>query len=499
MSNEILRMTEISRSFPGVKALDDVNLSLFKGEVLALLGENGAGKSTLMKILCGIVQPDSGDIRVNGEARSIDNPQMALSLGIGVVFQELSLADNLTVAQNLFVLDEPTKFGFVDFRQMNRESAELLEELDFDVSPGATVGDLSVSQQQLVEIAKVLRRKPRILVMDEPTSALSNHEVEKLFRVIRRLREAGTGIIYISHKMDEIFQISDRVSVLRDGSWIGDRDTGSTNAAELISMMVGRDIESTFPERAAVPAGAPVILELRNATREGSYYDASFRLRGGEILGIYGLMGSGRTELAQGIYGLRPPKEGQILIDGKIVTITNPERALKHGIAYASEDRKREGLLLNNPITHNTTMASLGNISRYGFLSTREELRRTKASIKRFRTKTPSAQQRVENLSGGNQQKVVLSKCLETRPRILILDEPTRGIDIGAKSEIYRHMHHLANEGMGILMISSELPEILGVAHRVLVMRDNRIIAEVDPLTTTPSQIMAHITGEQKS
>lgn len=493
---ELLRTEDMVKRFPGVTALSDVSLKVEAGSILALLGENGAGKSTLMKILAGVQPPDEGKVFVGGVEENITDPLKAKELGIGIVFQELSLADNMTVAENMFALDEPTKYGLVDYRTMYKKAQELLDDLGFDIDAHARVGSLSVSQQQLVEIAKVLRAKPRILILDEPTSALSEREVEQLFKVIRRLRDEGVGVVYISHKMDEVFALSDTCSVLRDGVHVGDVITSETNSEELIALMVGRSMEATFPPRSKVPEDAKVVLALENFTRPGFYEDVTLEVRAGEILGIYGLVGAGRTELAQGIFGALPAKSGTMVLDGKEIVVSNTTEAVRDGIAYATEDRKTQGLVLEAPISHNTTMASLKHITRpSGFIDFRKEKAVATDASAAFKVKAPSISALVGNLSGGNQQKVVLAKWLETKPRVLILDEPTRGIDVGAKYEIYLLMQALAEQGVAIIMISSELPEILSVANRVLIMNDHRIIAEVDPEDTGAEEIMSYITG----
>ncbi|MFV0406811.1 MAG: sugar ABC transporter ATP-binding protein [Propioniciclava sp.] len=476
--------------------MSNVSLKVNAGEVLALVGENGAGKSTLMKILAGVHPPDEGQIFLSGQPVAIRNPRQAKELGIGIVFQELSLAENMTVAENIFALHEPMKFGLVDYATMNFEASALLDRLGFDVDHRAVVGSLSVSQQQLVEIAKVLRGQPRILILDEPTSALSDREVEQLYRAIDDLRSQGVGIVYISHKMEEIFRLTDRCSVLRDGVHVDDVATKSTSPDELVALMVGRQLEATFPPRVPVPAGAQTVLQLDALTLPGYYEAVSLEVKAGEILGIYGLVGAGRTELAQGIFGILPPTSGSIRLEGTATRIANPAVAVAEGLAYATEDRKGEGLVLTAPITHNTTMASIGQITRaFGFLDFAAERQVTDSAVDKFKVKTPSISQLIGNLSGGNQQKVVLAKWVETQPRVLILDEPTRGIDVGAKYEIYLLMQALSAQGVAIIMISSELPEILNTSHRVLVMNDHMVIAEVDPERTGAEEIMNHITG----
>lgn len=358
------------------------------------------------------------------------------------------------------------------------------------------MGDLSVSQQQLVEIAKVLRAEPRILILDEPTSTLTDREVDKLFAALALLKADGVGVAYISHKMDEIFELSDTVSVLRDGVHVGDAATAETTPEQLVAMMVGRSMEATFPPRVPLADDAATVLEIRDLHRPQAYEHVSFDVRAGEILGIYGLVGAGRTELAQGIFGILPPQSGSMRLDGRDFKVANPSEAVAHRIALATEDRKQQGLVLAGPLTHNTTMANLKKVTgAFSFLNFRKERELTQSAVERFKVKTPGIDQRVGNLSGGNQQKIVLAKWLETAPRVLILDEPTRGIDVGAKYEIYLLMQELARQGEAIIMISSELPEILNVSHRVLVMNQNKIIAELDPDQTSAEDIMTRITG----
>lgn len=493
---ELLRTTGITKAFPGVVALDGVDLTVSSGEVLALLGENGAGKSTLMKILAGVQPQDSGSVYVDGAEVQITDPLVSKRLGIGIVFQELSLADNMTVADNIFALNEPMRGPFVDSRAMYRRTQELLDRLGFDLDPRAMVGDLSVSARQLVEIAKVLRAEPRILILDEPTSTLTEREVQALFTVVNAVKAEGVGVVYISHKMDEIHALCDRATVLRDGVAVGTVALADTTVDELVAMMVGRPLDQSFPPRRPVDPQAPTVLELEGFTRPGHFENIDLAVRAGEIVGIYGLVGAGRTELAHGIFGVTPATSGTLRLEGTPLQVKSPADAVDHQIAYATEDRKSEGLVLDASVAHNTTMANLGAISRaWGFLSARKERDIARAAVDSFRVKTPTIGHAVGTLSGGNQQKIVLAKWLETSPKVLLLDEPTRGIDVGAKYEIYLLMQTLAEQGVAIIMISSELPEVLGVAHRVLVMSDHRIIAEVDPEEGDAESIMYHITG----
>lgn len=495
----ILEMKSIRKTFPGVVALDDVNLKLEKGKVLALLGENGAGKSTLMKILSGTYKPDKGEIYIRGKKTGIKDAIHAKELGIAIIHQELSLSPNLTVAENIFALNEPAKYGLINDTKMNKLTKDLLEEVDIEISPTSMVKDISLSNQQMVEIIKALSHKPEILIMDEPTSALSNKETEKLFKIIRKLINEGISIIYISHRMDEIYKITDYVTVLRDGKYIDTVKTNNTPSEELIKMMVGRDMNNIYPTKDFRFIKDEKLLEVKNFQKEGFYYNINLFLRPGEILGIYGLMGSGRTEIIQGIYGILKKDDGEMYIHGEKVGINNPTDAVKHKIAYVTEDRKEEGLVLSSNIKENIVMANIEKIlNKFNLISEKSEVEIAKKQVKKLKIKTPSIYQTVNNLSGGNQQKVVLSKWFEIEPEILILDEPTRGIDVGSKYEIYELMIELAKSGVGIILISSELPEILNTTDRLLVVNNNKIIAEINPKDTTQEKIMEYITGRGK-
>ncbi|WP_227762234.1 sugar ABC transporter ATP-binding protein [Zhaonella formicivorans] len=496
MMATILEMKDIRKVFPGVIALDGVNLKLDEGKVLGLLGENGAGKSTLMKILSGSYKPDGGEIYLYGEKVAFENVVHARKSGISIIYQELSLAPNLTVAENIFALNEPTHFGIIDDKEMIKRTEELFAELEIEISPTALINELPISNQQMVEIAKALSVNPKIIIMDEPTSALSSKETEKLFKIIRKLVGVGSSIIYISHRMDEIFEITDQVSVLRDGHYVGTVETKNTSSEQLIKMMVGREMDKVYPHKDFKNLRDEKLLEVKDYNKKNYYHDINLFVRPGEILGLYGLMGSGRTEIVKGIFGILKKDSGEMWIKGKKVNINDPFSAIEHRIAFVTEDRKNEGLVLTASVYENTTMANINRIlNKFKLIDENKEAVITQKHVENLRIKTPSIYQTVINLSGGNQQKVVLAKWFEIEPEILILDEPTRGIDVGAKFEIYKLMIELAQKGVGIIMISSELPEILNVSDRLLVVNNKRIIAELDPKQTTQEEIMTYITG----
>ena len=493
----ILEMKNIKKVFPGVVALEGVNLKIEEGKVLALLGENGAGKSTLIKILSGLYKPDGGQIFMDDKEIEIKDVNHANSFGISTIYQELSLCPNLSVAANIFALDEPTRFGIIDDREMEKRTKTLLNELGIDITPDVLIKDLSISNQQMIEIAKGLSKNPRIIIMDEPTSALSNKETEILFKIIRKLKSEGKSIIYISHRMEELYEIADDVTVLRDGKYIGTVKISETASDELVKMMVGREMDKFYPHKDFKYLKDERLLVIENYNKENFYNDINLYLRPGEILGLYGLMGSGRTEIGQGIFGILKKDSGEMYIHGKKVKVENPLDAIEHRIAFVTEDRKNEGLVLSGTVQENITMANIGKLlNRFRFIDSRKETRITEKHVDNLRIKTPSVHQIVNKLSGGNQQKIVLSKWFEIEPEILILDEPTRGIDVGAKFEIYKLMIQLAEKGVGIIMISSDLPEILNVSDRLLVIDRNQIVAELDPKDTTQEKIMTYITGK---
>ena len=497
-----LEMRNISKTFPGIKALDNVQIKAWGGEVLALMGENGAGKSTLMKILSGAYQADpGGEILIDGEPVQTGDPIAAKRQGIAIIYQELSLAPNLTVAENIFLGDELHTRGIVNRAAMSESCRPVLERLGAPFGPQTPVGSLSIAEQQLVEIARALHAKSKILVLDEPTTALSSRETERLFALIRQLRAEGIALIYISHRMAEVYELSDRVSVLRDGTYVGTLQKAEISADALVKMMVGRDL-SSFYKKEHDPHGSrgPVILEVKGVTDGGRRVKpASFVLHEGEVLGIAGLVGSGRTELARLIYGADPKAGGEILLDGRALELKEPKDALDAGLAYLTEDRKGLGLFLDMSCGDNINIGVIDRDARKGgMLNLAAARRRAQAAFSALRVRAPSPAVNVGSLSGGNQQKVLLSRWLEIGPRVLILDEPTRGVDIGAKSEIYRIIDELAQRNIGVIVISSELPEVIGICDRVLVMREGHIEGEVGGpggRPVTQENIMAFAAG----
>jgi ribose transport system ATP-binding protein len=499
MTELLAEMTGITKSFPGVLALDGVRFELRPGEIHALVGENGAGKSTLVKILAGIYHRDAGTIKVKGREVEIPSPRAAQDLGISIIHQELNMMGHLSVAQNIFIGREPRRVApfVLDEKALNEKAAELFASLHLRLDPRARVEDLSVAQQQMVEIAKALSFQSDILIMDEPTAALTDVEIDELFRITRHLRELGHGIIHISHRLEELKQITDRVTVMRDGHYIDTVQTADATIPSIITMMVGRAIFESGPELPENPS-TDVVLEVRNLNRGRFVRDVSFQLRRGEILGISGLVGAGRTEVVRAIFGADPLDSGEILVHGKPVKIRTPADAVAAGIGYLSEDRRRYGLALDMDVEANVVMASLRRFAdRLGLI----RFGRTKSAaldfVKRLAIKTPGIGQRVRNLSGGNQQKVVIAKWLAADTEILIFDEPTRGIDVGAKSEIYRLLSDLAKQGKAIIMISSELPEILRKSHRILVMCEGRITGELGAEEATQEKIMTFATQRE--
>ncbi|MCB8837188.1 sugar ABC transporter ATP-binding protein [Aurantimonas sp. VKM B-3413] len=487
----ILELKNISKAFGPVEVLTGVDFDLYAGEVHALMGENGAGKSTMIRIAAGDHRADQGEIWLDGKPRRFAGPREAQAEGIAVVHQELLLFPALSVAENVFLGHQPkTSAGLVDWGRMRSEARELLDRLDCpDLDVDQRVSRLSVADRQRVEIARALSRNARVLIMDEPTAALAEADVKRLLEVVRRLRADGVGIVYVSHRMNEIFEIADRVTVLRDGKSIGTKPVSEVSEAALVSMMVGRDIHQLFPKE-DIPRGE-TRLEVRDLSLSGVVENISFDLHAGEILGIAGLVGSGRTELAQTIFGVTPATAGKILIDGEPKTISSVREAIAAGIAYVPEDRGTHGLVRAQPLRENVTMAILDRLTKFTVVDTRREQGMATDAIARFSIRARDARQRVGQLSGGNQQKVVLAKWLATNPKILILDEPTRGIDIGAKTEIHRLMGELARRGLAILMISSELPEVLGMSDRILVMREGRLAAIVERKDATPDAVGA--------
>ena len=487
-------LAHITKSFTGLKVVKDVSFDVRPGEVHALLGENGAGKSTLIKIMAGLYQPDEGEIAVNGTPTKFATPRDAHVAGIATVHQELLLFPELTVAENIFLGQTPkTKLGMLDWPAMRSRARALLDSLDSpELDIDAKVGTLSVANRQRVEIARSLSQDARVVIMDEPTAALADADVARLMDIVRRLKSRGVAIVYVSHRMPEIFALADRVTVLRDGARVGTKDIGEVDEGVLVNMMVGRVIDRLYPKKLG-ESGAS-ILELREISHRSAVRDISFELRRGEILGIAGLVGSGRTELALTIFGITPATSGTILLEGKPVRIGSPEAARDLGIAYIPEDRGTQGLIRTQTIAENVALANLKKLTRGLFIDAAKLLRSARQAIERFGIKARGPHQVVRELSGGNQQKVVLSKWLSTDPRILIMDEPTRGIDVGAKAEIHQLMRKLAGEGMAILMISSELPEVLGMSDRVLVMNGGKIVAGFGEGEATPEAVGAAMT-----
>jgi ABC-type sugar transport system ATPase subunit len=485
----LLQMRGISRAFPGVQALLGVDLDVRAGEVHAVVGENGAGKSTLMKILAGVYQPDAGTVVLDGQSAHIENPRRAMALGIAMIHQELNLAPNLSVAENIFLGRVPARLGLVDWGRLERQTQALVERLDMDFDARALVEDLSVARQQMVEIAKALSLDARVIIMDEPTSALTERETATLFEIIGRLKAQGVAIVYITHRLEEIFRVADLVTVLRDGQLVGSSPIADTTPAQLISQMVGRELTALYPKQ-DTEIGEPV-LEVSHLRRTGVLHDVSFVLHRGEILGLAGLVGAGRTELVRALFGADPMDGGEIRIAGKPVHIRHPRDAIRLGLGFVTEDRKLHGLILGMSLRENTTLASLPSVSRFGFINFSGERKLAADYVRQLDIRTQGVEQEVVNLSGGNQQKVVIAKWLATQPRILILDEPTRGIDVGAKAEVHGLMSRLAATGVSILMISSELPEILGMSDRILVVRQGRISAEFTRQEASQEKILA--------
>ena len=490
MCEVILTMKGIDKSFPGVHALDHVDLEVRKGEVLALMGENGAGKSTLMKVLTGIYKKDEGTITYEGKEVEFENPRAAQAAGIVIVHQELNMMNHLTVAQNIFIGREIMKGGLIDDAKMNEEAKKLFDKLNIDIDPTEKMGNLTVGKQQMCEIAKAISHDAKVIIFDEPSAALTESEIEELFKIIRDLRDKGVGMVYISHRMDEIKVITDRVTVMRDGTYVGTIITKESTKDDIINMMVGRVIYEDPKTESNVKADAPVVLKVEHLNAGKMVRDVSFELRKGEILGFSGLMGAGRTETARALFGADKKDSGDVYINGVKVEINSPEDAVKNGIGYLSEDRKRYGCVVGKTVAENTTMASLENFMKGLFINKKKEEDSAWEYVKALKTKTPTVDTEVVNLSGGNQQKVVIAKWLVRDCEILIFDEPTRGIDVGAKSEIYTLMNELVAQGKSIIMISSEMTEVLRMSDRVIVMCEGRKTGEIDISEATQENIM---------
>ncbi len=497
MGEVILTMEGIDKTFPGVHALDNVSLEVRRGEVHALMGENGAGKSTLMKVLTGIYQKDAGTIVYEGREVYFSSPREAQAAGIVIVHQELNMMGHLTVAQNIFIGREPRHGMLIDDARMNDEARELFKQLGIDIDPRETMSRLTVGKQQMCEIAKAISHEAKVIVFDEPSAALTDAEIDQLFRIIRDLRNRQYGIVYISHRMDEIKRITDRVTVMRDGQTVGTLVTADCTKDDIIHMMVGRVIYEEPKTQSRVPVDAPVVLQVDHLNAGRMVQDVSFTLRKGEILGFSGLMGAGRTETARALFGADARESGDIYVEGAKVSIRSPQDAVRAGIGYLSEDRKRYGVVLKKNICENSTLACLQNyVKRGSIIDSEAERNVTQRMVDALKTKTPGVDQLVMNLSGGNQQKVVVAKWLISNSKILIFDEPTRGIDVGAKQEIYELMNRLVHEGKSIIMISSEMPEILRMSDRIIVMCEGKKTAEFDVAEATQEKIMSAATRE---
>jgi ABC-type sugar transport system ATPase subunit len=489
-------MRGITKRFPGTVALNKVNLELKTGEILGLLGENGAGKSTLIKILSGAYQPDEGEIYIQGEKQRFATPKEASEKGIGIIYQELNYLNDLTVAENIFLnrLPRTRVFRNVDWKKLNADAQIILTELKSSINPRASMRDLSVSEKQIVEIAKAISQDLKFLVMDEPTSALSERDTELLLDIVKQMTARGVGVIYISHRIDELFHLAGRVQILRDGEVVGERKIETTNRDELVSLMVGRKVDSMYPKRDVAKGGEALVVK---SLCTGTVQDVSFTLRKGEILGVFGLMGAGQTEMAKAIFGAVRKTAGEVHVDGRRVSIASSSDAIAAGIAYLSDERKADGLILVQSVKQNISTASLKDVSRPFRIDTKKESRNAEEWRQKLGIKTPSVEAAVEYLSGGNQQKVVLAKWLQTNPKVLILNNPTRGIDVGAKSELYNLMEDACEKGLGVIMISYELPEILQLSDRVLVMCEGRLTAEFQKEELAQEKLMHSAVGEK--
>lgn len=496
MSEYVLEMRDIVKRYPGVLAVDHGQLTLRPGEVHCLVGENGAGKSTLMKVLAGAIPMDSGEIRLSGEPVSVTSPHHAQQLGISMIYQEFNLSPFLSVAENIFLGREPRlgKTPFINWSTMYRDAREILGRVRTDLDVRKPVNECSVAQQQIVEIAKALSFSSKVIVMDEPSATLTDHELKALFDLIRGLTKDGIGMIYISHRLEEIFEIGDRVTVMRDGQYIGTKEVSEVHREDLIHMMVGRELKDEYPKERF--ARGEEVLRVEGLGIDGAFQDVSFSLHKGEIMGLTGLVGAGRTEVARAIFGADKLHAGQIFLDGRPITVTSPQDAIRQGIGLLTEDRKTQGLVLGMSVRENTTLANLKDLVRFLFVDRGREREVTLKYVDDLRIKTPTIEQTAQNLSGGNQQKVVLAKWLFTGCRVLIFDEPTRGIDVGAKVEIYKLMNELVRNGVCILMISSELPEVLGMCDRILVMHEGRLAGELPRADADQERLMRLATGE---
>ncbi len=492
----LLQMREITKRFPGVLALDRVDFDLRRGEVHVLLGENGAGKSTLIKMLSGAYQPDQGEILLDGELVSIGSSQEAQRLGVSTIYQEFNLVPELTVAENIFLGRQPRRFGLLDRRRMMREAGELLQRMKVITAPGARVSDLGVAQRQMVEIAKALSLDARILIMDEPTAVLTGQEIERLFEIIRDLQESGVAVVFISHHLEEVAQIGGRVTVMRDGAVVGGLPADA-DRSEFVRMMVGRSIENQFPRRRS--ERSEVLLEVSNLSRKGVLEEVSLEVRTGEVVGVAGLVGAGRTELARAIFGVDPIDSGEVRIRGRRLNPGDPGEAKRRGLGFITEDRRGQGIVPPLSVAENLGLAALGSNTRAGLVRRKDQREQAQRMIRELGIRTPSPEQEIRYLSGGNQQKAVIGKWLLAESEVLIMDEPTRGIDVGAKVEIYELMNELTERGAGILMISSELPEVLGMSDRILVMSEGRITGELSAAEATQEAVMTLATAKSEA
>jgi ribose transport system ATP-binding protein len=497
MSENIVEMRGITKTFPGVLALNEIDFSCTAGEVHAVVGENGAGKSTLMKILAGAYQPDRGKIILRGKEISFFSPREAQRHGISIIYQDFNLIPELTVAENIFLGREPQKrMGFIDNPRLYEGAEKLLEDLGVHIGLQVRVAELGVAQQQMVEIAKALSLNADIIIMDEPSAVVSGKELESLFRIIRTLKESGKAIVYISHRIDEIFQIADRATVLKDGKLVGTVITPDIDKSTIVRMMVGRSLSETFPERRKW-GDKREVLALHNVSRIGVLRDVSFKVYSGEILGIAGLVGAGRTELARAVFGADPIDSGEIFLSGKKIKRSTPKASISKGIGFVTENRAKDGLIHSLSVRKNITLAILDRIKKWFVVKDGLEKQISKTAVEQFNIIAPSIEQEVRYLSGGNQQKVILAKWININPSLLILDEPTRGIDVGAKSEVYVLIRRLADQGTAIIMISSELPEIIGMSDRILVMHDGQVMGELSPEKATEEEILMLATGQK--
>jgi rhamnose transport system ATP-binding protein len=494
----ILALDGVTKTFPGVTALSKVSLDLYPGQVTALVGENGAGKSTVVKILTGIYQPDGGEIRVDGQATLFPTAHHASEAGITAIHQETVLFDELTIAENIFIGHAPrTRHGLIDTAEMHRRAATLLKSIDAEIDPAIRLKELGIANKHLVAIARALSIDARVVIMDEPTAALSYKEIQELYELVEQLKAQGKAILFISHKFDEIFRIADRFTVFRDGQLVGDGLISDVSEDALVRLMVGRSVEAIFPARQSTPG--ETILEVAGCCHPTEFDDIGFTLKRGEILGFYGLVGAGRSEFMQALFGISRMASGEVRIDGQAVTIRSPADAVGHGIVYVPEDRGKQGAVIGLPIYQNITLPSLSQTSRHGFLRMANEFALAREFSERLELRAASLDQDIGNLSGGNQQKVVIAKWLATQPRVIILDEPTKGIDIGSKAAVHEFMSELASQGLAVIMVSSEIPEIVGMSDRAIVMREGRIVAELEGEGLRPETLVRHAAGIKES